>query len=337
MRKSRMALAVAGVLALALVGTPAGASDDVDGDHGGDSPAAMVPETIALPNGFAPEGVVFGYGPVLYAGSLVDGAIYAANARTGEGHVLVEGQPDRKSTGLEFDDRTGRLYVSGGATGHARVYDAATGTELTDVVLGTAPTFVNDVALTDDAAWFTDSNQPVLHKMSLADPTQFEDVPLGGEFVFEDGVLNANGIVTAPDGSLFVVHSSRGELYRVDPATGDATLVDLGGASLVNGDGMVLEGDGPLFVIQNRINQVSVIDLADDLVSGSVVDVLTDDRFRVPTTGDLYGGALYAVNARFGTTPGPDVDYDVVRVTLPDALLGGHGQQGWGSPGCSES
>jgi len=40
-------------------------------------------------------------------------------------------------------------------------------------------------------------------------------------------------------------------------------------------------------------------------------------RTRIPTTGDLFGRSLYAVNAGFGTTPGPDLDYDVVRVALP--------------------
>jgi hypothetical protein len=34
----------------------------------------------------------------------------------------------------------------------------------------------------------------------------------------------------------------------------------------------------------------------------------------VPSTIAGFGDSLYAVNARFDTTPGPDVDYDIVKV-----------------------
>lgn len=333
MRTRKLVLAgiLAGALSLLLVGTASlGATGWSDGPAGVDAPSdhparparpdAALPEQIALPNGFRPEGMVFGYGPVLYVGSLVDGAIYAANARTGEGNVLVEGKAGRIATGLEFDPRTGRLYVSGGATGAARVYDAATGTELADVRLADpaeGATFVNDVAVTADAAWFTDSNRPVLYRMSLDDPTDVTEVPLGDGFTFQEGAINANGIVAADHGErLILVNSVRGELYSVDPASGDAVLIDLGGADVLNGDGLVLRGS-TLFVIQNRLNQVAVVELGDDPARADVVELLTSDLFRIPTTGDLFARGLYAVNARFGTTPGPDVDYDVVRVALP--------------------
>ena len=288
--------------------------------HGPRVDVDALPTQIALPNGFRPEGMVFGYGPVLYAGSLADGAIYAANALTGEGHLLVEGQAGRVATGLEFDHRTGRLYVSGAATGAARVYDAATGTELAAVQLADpadGPTFINDVALTADAAYFTDSNRPVLHRMSLDDPSQVTDLPLGDGFAFQAGATNANGIVAVDGGErLILVNSVRGELYSVDPASGDATLIDLGGANVLNGDGLVVRGS-TLLVIQNQRNQVAVVQLGDDPARAEVIDVLTSDLFRVPTSGDIFARGLYAVNARFGTTPGPDVDYDVVRVALP--------------------
>jgi hypothetical protein len=35
----------------------------------------------------------------------------------------------------------------------------------------------------------------------------------------------------------------------------------------------------------------------------------------VPTTITAHGNSIYAVNARFGTPPGPNVDYDVVQVS----------------------
>src|SRR4051812_36932743 len=115
-------LALAGTLSLLLLGVaPLGATEPGDGGPPATSDVADLPEQIALPDGFRPEGMVFGYGPVVYVGSLGGGAIYAANARTGDGNLLVEGDDGRIATGLEFDPLTGRLYVSGGATGAARV------------------------------------------------------------------------------------------------------------------------------------------------------------------------------------------------------------------------
>lgn len=45
--------------------------------------------------------------------------------------------------------------------------DTRTGAVLASYRFADAPTFVNDVALTRDAAWFTDSNRPVLYRLPL--------------------------------------------------------------------------------------------------------------------------------------------------------------------------
>lgn len=82
---------------------------------------------------------------------------------------------------------------------------------------------------------------------------------------------------------------------------------------MTNGDGILLSGS-TLYVVQNRDNQIAVIDLADDLSSGTLSDTLTNSNFDVPTTVTSLGGALYAVNARFGTEPTPDTEYAIVRV-----------------------
>ena len=45
--------------------------------------------------------------------------------------------------------------------------------------------------------------------------------------------FNANGIAETTDNkALLVIQSATGTLFRVDPDTGDATVVDLGGTSL---------------------------------------------------------------------------------------------------------
>src|SRR5688500_2919618 len=105
--------------------------------------APNFPEVIALPNGFRPEGIAAGRGYTLYAGSLATGAIYQADARTGEGDLLVGPQAGRVSVGLEFDQSTGYLFVAGGPTGSGYVYDTRTGADLGAFTLATAsPTFI---------------------------------------------------------------------------------------------------------------------------------------------------------------------------------------------------
>jgi sugar lactone lactonase YvrE len=121
------------------------------------------------------------------------------------------------------------------------------------------------------------------------------------------GVNNANGIVQSPDKrSLLVVNSSNGVLYRVNPRTGVARAVDLGGLVLTNGDGLLLRGR-TLYVVQNRLNQVAVVRLSSNGSRGSLVDTLTSRDLRrpatfdIPTTAAYYKGSLYLPNARFGT------------------------------------
>jgi len=46
-----------------------------------------------------------------------------------------------------------------------------------------------------------------------------------------------------------------------------------------------------------------------------IVSYITNPAFDVPTTIAEFGNSLYAVNARFGTPPTPETEYDIVKVT----------------------
>ena len=282
-------------------------------------PAAVFPDVIALPNGWLPEGIVTGRGPVIYSGSRANGAVYAANLRTGEGSILVPGQAGRVAVGLDFDARTNFIFVAGGPTGKAYVYDATTGALVQEYTLTPPGTFVNDVIVTRDAAYFTDSLLAVYYRVPLgpggrlADPSAVETIALSGDYMQVTG-FNANGIEATPNGdALIIVNSTVGTLYRVAPLTGVATLIDLGGASVSAGDGLLLEGR-TLYVVRNAINQIDVFRLTPDLSSGVLVDTITDSNFDIPTTVAAFGSALYVVNARFTTPPTPDTTYTIVRV-----------------------
>jgi sugar lactone lactonase YvrE len=284
--------------------------------------AAVFPDTIRLPDGWQPEGIAAGRGTSLYVGSIPTGAVWKGDARTGRGDVLVPPRPgERSAIGIKVDRRN-RLFVAGGATGKAFVYDARTGADLASYQLAApgAATFVNDVVVTGTAAWFTDSSAAQLYALPLGRhgrlPGQDEvrTLPLTGDFQLATGAINLNGIVAARGGrTLLSVQTVTGKLFRINPRTGVTREVDLGGATLENGDGMLLSGR-VLFVVQNFSNQVAVVVLSPSLDRGRVVATITDDDFDVPTTIAFQAGHLYAVNARFGTTDPQPARYDVVRV-----------------------
>lgn len=274
--------------------------------------AQPFPGVIGLPTGFQPEGIAVGEDTTFYVGSIPTGAIYRGDLQTGQGDVLVD-DPGRAAIGIDIDERE-RLFVAGGPTGQAFVYDGATGKALASYQLAPdAPTFVNDVVVTQEAAWFTDSSQPVLYRVPLGGEGDVETVPLGGDYEHAPG-FNANGIDATPDGrALVIVQSNLGRLYTVDAATGKASLIELSGGDVAFGDGILLDGK-TLYVVQNRLNRIAVVALAPDLGSGTITSHLTHPDFDVPTTLDEHGDRLYAVNARFGIDDPDAADYTVVQL-----------------------
>jgi hypothetical protein len=274
------------------------------------------PDTIALPDGFAPEGIEIA-GKTAYVGSVASGAVWAGDLRTGTGRILVPGAPGtRSATGIEHD--RGRLWVAGASFGNVLVYSAKTGALLHTIPLaaGSGPTFVNDLVVTKDAVWLTDSARPVLYRVALdrdRGPAGVTTVPLGGDYVHVAG-FNLNGIVAAKGGrTLIAVQSSARRLFAIDAATGVAKAIGLNGYDLTNGDGLLLLGR-TLHVVQNRDNKVAVLKLSRNLTEARFVRALTDPELDVPTTIDRWGHRLYVVNARFGTTTPTDQAYQIVRV-----------------------
>lgn len=290
---------------------------------GSSMPAAaqeLFPEIIPLPPGFQPEGIATGNGTNFYVGSIPTGAIYNGDLETGNGDILVEPQDGRSAIGMDFAEGRGVLFVAGGGTGQGYVYHANTGESLAEYELTTDNNvFINDVIVTSQAAYFTNSAQPVLYRVSV-DPTGedyqgavVEEIELSGDYEHEEG-FNINGIDATPDGAwLIAVQTNTGRLYRVDPESGDALEIDLGGEAVINGDGLLLDGT-TLYVVQNELNRIAVVELSADLTSGTIVNEITHEAFDIPTTAGEYRGWLYVNNARFNTPPEDDTEYSVVRV-----------------------
>jgi outer membrane protein assembly factor BamB len=168
----------------------------------------------------------------------------------------------------------------------------------------------------------TDSSAPSLVVIpigedgSLASPEEVARLELGGAYEHVPDSFNLNGIAAASD-VLLAVQSASGRLYAIDPATGEATVVDTGDYSLTNGDGIEMD-DGTLYVVRNQSNLVAVLDAADDLSSATLRTELTSPDLDVPATGALAADALWVANARFGTEPGPDTEYWLTRLPLAD-------------------
>ncbi len=277
----------------------------------------VFPDVISLPDGWLPEGIAIGPGPTFYAGSRANGAVYRGDVRTGQGEVFIQGQDGRVAVGLDYEARCGLLFVAGGATGQGYVYDAETGESVASFQFTAPPSFVNDVTVTTEGAYFTDSQQAVLYRVGLTDcttPGPVSTIALAGDWTQVVGSTNANGIVADPSGErLLVVNSTTGGLFSVDPTTGTAELIDA--PPVTAGDGLLLRGR-TLYVAQNRLNQIAVIELDAGWESGQLMDILTDADLDIPTTVARFGNALYAVNGRFTTPPTPSTPYQVVRVAL---------------------
>jgi sugar lactone lactonase YvrE len=283
--------------------------------------AALVPaapagsgaqSSIALPQEFRPEGIASGKGDSFYVGSIPQGAVFKGSYRTGEGAVLVPPHMGRNHIGLKVDTRFDRIFVAGGGSHGIYVYDSMTGADVAAFDLPDAG-FINDVVLTYDAAYFTDSQVPQLYRVPIGRKGklgELERIPLTGELQFTEG-NNANGIDTAPGGrGLIVVKTNTGQLFRVDPGSGDTREIVLD-QPVTNGDGILRHGH-TLYVVRNRDNKVAVVKLDGRLRSGRVRAFLTDPRLDVPTTIAPFKNFIYAVNARFNLPD--DDDDDIVRL-----------------------
>jgi sugar lactone lactonase YvrE len=283
-------------LCLALAGIAAVVATSVAGAQN------AFPNRIELPNGFQPEGIAIA-GDQFFTGSIPTGAVYRGSLRTGQGAVLVAAQAGRAAIGMKVD--RGRLFVAGGNTGDAYVYNAKTGALITSYDLSVGGSFINDVVVAKRAAWFTDSFKAVLYRVPLGPSgrpglaSAVTTLTLGGEYVQGAG-FNVNGIdATANGKTLVFVQSGTGKLFTVG-ANGNARAIALaGGESVPNGDGILLDGK-TLYVVQNALDVVAKIALAPNLRSGRVVRRIANPTLLdFPTTIAESGSRLYAVNARF--------------------------------------
>ena len=274
--------------------------------------AAPAPETVALPDGIRPEGITSGPGTTYYVGSLADGRIVTGDLLDQTSEVLLPGLAGRAVRGLMWDSRSNLVWAAGneGATAHVYAVDAGSGAIVSDTVVE-GGRFLNDLVVTDDAVWVTDSRDDRLTRIAVGPDGSpagaVTSVALGGAWPAGNGMaINANGIRELADGSLVLNHSRVGGLWRVDPVTGTTSPIPVtGGPGIVGGDGLELDGSTLYNVRGSGPDQVAVLGLTGSGGGWQAkwLGARTDETLDVPTTATVAGGWLWTVNARF-STPG---------------------------------
>ena len=300
------------------------------------------PKIVPALEGAPPEGFTIGKGHTAYNGS-IDGSIYKVNLRNGEGETLVEAEPDFDvfagdcyKLGMRVDPRSNYLFVAGCINGDAYVFDADTGDEIMKYQLDDSGfSVINDIAITRDAVYFTDFGQPFIYRLPLSKNGKIpsgEDaataIPLTGDFEAGDNLIGvfANGIVATPDGKTLIIgHSGSSKIFKVDPTTGyaDEIIVDPPLLGLFESflDGIVLY-DGVLFILSSGEtaagDMVQVVVLADDMLTGNRVGMITDPSMDGVASGAMHGDSLYVNNARWGEFPEPDTQYWITKLNIYD-------------------
>ena len=278
--------------------------------------AAGPDRAIVLPGATSAEGIAKGPGSTFYAGDLFAGDIFRGDVQRGTAELFIDAPDGRMAVGMAVDAASRLLFVAGGFTGGAYVYDTRTGATVASYQFTDEPSLINDVAISKDGAWFTDSAHGVLYFVPIGRHGTlgaFRTLVLSGPAADTSGEVNSNGIQATPNGkALIVAHSGQAALNLVDPATGASSTI--AGVSLPGVDGLLLEGHR-LFAVQNSLNQIAEVRLGAHYRSGVVREVITSPLFQVPATVARFGGRLAAVNAKFDTGFPPTADqYEVVLV-----------------------
>ena len=315
---SRLAVGLLAVAAF-LVPAPVAAASRADGD---DRSAV-----IKLPGATGAEGIAAGEDSTFFAGDRLNGNIFRGDIDAGKAKLFIKAPAGRAALGMKVDRDNELLFVAGGATGQAYVYDLDTKKTVAVYQLAKGgDKFINDVILTRDVAWFTNSRAGELYRIPISrdgNPGKARTLSLKAPAGTVDEGFNLNGIAAADEGhKLIVAHTGRGALYSVDPRDGSNKKIEVTDSAgdpvtLTNVDGIVVRGD-TLWAVQNLRNQVSRIDLNGRVSVGEVEEVITSKNFDVPTTAALFGNTLALVNAKFTTPAAKSFEAVLVRARSGD-------------------
>jgi Cu-Zn family superoxide dismutase len=249
----------------------------------------QIPKSYVLPGDtLFPEGM--GYDASkgdFFVGGIGGGAVLRGDVNDPNVKVFSAAGADGRNAALGARPDHKRVFVGSFGSGKVWIYNENNGKLIAILDTGMPSSILNDFSfLPDGTAFVTDSTNPFLWRITFAHdgkPTldKFLDFT-GTPFVYAAGI-NADGIVTSPNGRYLVVNQlSTGKLFRVDVATKAVTQIDDGGFDLTNADGMDLQGRS-LYVVRNANAQIVKVDLSPDFSTGVVDTVTTSPAFLFPS------------------------------------------------------
>ena len=329
-RRAAVLLGVGALLSMMVGGVLPAAAGPRTGEH--QTFTYTIPGDAVFPEGVAVDRRT-GF---FYVGSTTDGTIFRGRLGWPSLAVFLPGGADGRSTAIGMKvDRSGRLYVAGGATGQAWVYDTANRRLVRHFDTGLRQgTFLNDIAITPSGdAYVTDSLDPVLWRLpatavrrpdpTVASPEAFIDFT-GTAVVYQAG-FNLNGIWPSADGRrLVVVQSNTGQLFRIAVPTRRVAEISVAGGPLTAGDGILLAGR-KLLVSRNAFQVIDTVALDGDLASGRVTAEYTDSTFMYPTTIALARSRVLIVDSQFDRRSAslpPVLPFTISSVPLARVLAG---------------
>lgn len=263
-----------------------------------------------------PEGIAYDKdSDSLFVSGAGTGEILRIDRSSGETSVFVEPSGMQFSV-LGLEVAGGQLLVAGAAAGEIRSYSLADGSEVFTASTGEGG-LLNDLTVSSTGdVYVTDSYRPVLYRIAAGTQEVEEWLDFTGTaFEYGDDV-NANGIViTDDDEHLIIAQLATGQLWLVDIADKNVQEIAVG-ETFPGADGLVLDGR-TLYVIQNGADQVAVVELAEDLLSGEVTGVLTSPDFIMPATAVLVDDQLIVTNTQFGSLETGDAELPFRLTVLP--------------------
>jgi sugar lactone lactonase YvrE len=277
-----------------------------------------------------PEGIAVASDGTMYVTSVSTGAVFRGHVRDRRMSVFLPAGSDGRThaAGIHLDQR-GRLFVAG-YDSHALFVYSTSGRLLAKRVAANGDAALNDLVITDDAVYVTDSATGILWRASL-DGSRVGELRAWlnpDDFPVAPGFLN--GIVSSPDGrTLLVADGGTGSgtpgdahLFRVDVRRQAVGEVTISGGYLATADGLLLEGNRLYAVVEFPDGQGGWTDSADlmilnrDLTAARWVDRSdTVTPFDGPTTiaRDPYGRLLWANSQLLSPSPAPPFTVSRVR------------------------
>jgi Cu-Zn family superoxide dismutase len=294
----------------------------------GEAGGGPLPTRYVLPGSSVfPEGVAYDeHTQRVFVSSTTNGTVFAGRSSDETLSPFLPPGGDGRTTAIGLEvDHNGRLWVAGGGTGLVFVYDANTGELIAKLTAGSAPTFINDMAVDGNGvAYITDSMRPVIYRAvpnGTGGYTIEQWLPLAGTPIVYTTGFNLNGIVVSPNGRfLFVIQSNTGKIFQIDVESKEIVQLDVGGVTFPAGDGLWLQGHS-LYVLQNQQEVITEIRIQAVQASGTVVSQTSDESFMFPTSLVIARGRFLVVNSQFDRrgagAPPPLLPFTVSVVPIP--------------------